>query len=157
MHRLLVVAQALLVLTAFLPVYRPLYYWNRPALRLQLPWRDFSDPDWSDRIPAEEPVLFFQHAEVLPSVLAAGLPALLALLNLPWMLHRREDVGKRWASYSSFSLGLVSTNLWVQLLLRYGDSRGWGAWVSGILALILLIAGTWAIAQLRTTVNQSAI
>ena len=156
MHRLLVAAHALLALTALLPVYRPLYYWFRPAVRIDLPWRDYSDPDWFDRIPLEEPLLYFQHAGVLPSVLAAGLPAFLALINLPWLIFRRGEVARRWASYSSFALGLISATLWIQLLLRYGDSRAWGAWISGVLALLLLIAGTAAVARLRPPEPEAA-
>ena len=149
MSRLLVFLHVGLVITALLPVYRPNYF-NYPLLRL--PWRESYPETWCDLLPLEEIWKALERKQFsLYSVIAAGVPALLALLNLPLFRWLRGEFGDRWRAYSSLTFGLVSTSGMSQLLARYGYGRDWGAWVIWGLSLGLMIAGLVAVSRLKTS------
>jgi hypothetical protein len=146
-NRVLVALHGALVLTVFLPVFKPNYS-DTPWLKL--PWRDYSRETWSDYVPAEEASKILDgNRSFLRSVVAAGLPAFLALLNLPLLALLRGESARRWRALSSMSLGLLSTSVISQLLARYGYGREWGGWVILAVSLMLWAAGTAAVAGLR--------
>jgi len=147
MNRILVSLHAVLVLTAFLPVFKPNY---SATSWFRLPWRDTSRETWSDHLPIEEASMIVDGKRFfLRSVVAAGLPAFLAFLNLPVLALLRGERSGRWKAFSSMILGLISTSLMAQLLARYGYGRDWGGWVTLTTSLLLMIAGTAAVARLR--------
>jgi hypothetical protein len=146
MNPVLLALHLAVVATAFLPVYAPMNLDLQPPSLLRFPWRPAT---WWHCIPAEEVLYFTLGRSYLRSAMAAGLPALLAFLNLPLLVWLKGDIGDRWNAISSLVLGLVSTSMLAQLLARYGDGRDWGSWVSWSLSFALSIAGAAALARLR--------
>lgn len=147
MKRILVSLHAALGVTVLLPVYKPNFDQDQ---RLGFPWRDYSRSSWTDCLPLEEAAEVFLHRRyALLSIAAAGLPAFLASLNLPILLRFRGEVGTRWTAFSSLVLGLLSASVLSQLLVRYGHYGDWGAWVIWGLSLLLMVAGTAAVARLK--------
>ena len=126
MSKALLALHALLVVSAFLPVYE---YGG-----------------CCDGGPARSAIREgWEVASARPAskmIVAAGFPGFLALLNLPLVRRRR------WGALSSVVIGLLSSGLTAQLLARYGDNRLWGSWVIWGLSLALLVAGTAAFARL---------
>lgn len=127
MRKLLIALHALLIATPVLPVYG---WINYPS--------DLRERPLS---PVEEG-LKGEGAKL--SVVAAGLPACLALLNLPFLFGRRP----RWSALSSLGIGLVAAGLMAQLVARYGYGRQWGVWAIWGLSMALLIAAVAAWARL---------
>lgn len=151
MNRLLTSLHVALILTVVLPVFS-LGTWN-----WKMGWSE-EDPGGNRPAcayyytPLGEGIRVLRRAPhlnyFLPSVVAAGLPGVLALLNLPLLIRLQGATAQRWRAYSSLVLGLLSTSLLSQLQERYGDSRTYGGWVIWSLSLLLCIAGTAAIARL---------
>ena len=59
------------------------------------------------------------------SVIAAGLPSFLAILNIPLLFVARTAKGL-WRPSSSVVLGLLTMSVFFHLGYRYGWSRAWG-------------------------------
>ena len=111
------------------------FYWDMAAFLMEP----------NTRIPFRE--ILFQYP--LPSVAAAAIPSWLAILNLPMLLWRRAPGRELWAARSSVAIGLISTSVWGQLAVRYGESRLWGAWIAVAAAAMLALAGIVFIARQR--------
>jgi len=147
MHRILISLHVALVASLTFPVYGPCFH----RFCVRLPWgtplRNFRHT----YTPLEETGRIFEGEEsFLGSVVAAGFPGWLALLNLPLLWRVRGASWARWNSCSSMVLGALSTCVLSQLLVRYGDGREWGAWVIWALGLLLLIAGTASVARQKS-------
>jgi len=149
MNRILLGLHVALVSTVLLPMYTLPHWFDRPALYLDLPYRPDTPCHQSDALPLEEALKGVQSELSLKSVLAAGLPAFLALLNLPLLIYLRDETGRRWRALSSLVLGLLSMSLLAQLLARYGEGRAWGAWTLWTASLALTIAGLATTVRLR--------
>lgn len=132
MKHILAFIHVALVSTVLMPVYEDMY---------------------GRYIPLEGALRAVAHHRWLLSVVAAGLPAFLALLNLPLILMLKGETGDRWRAFSSLILGFLSTAMMFQLVLRYGYGREWGGIVIWFDSLLLLIAGTAATARLRPVVE----
>ena len=130
MRNLLIALQVLLAATVFVPVYNDVGDLFRRGGR---------------KTPAVG-ILNLAGGQVpYWSVLASGVPAFLALLNLLFLFGLRP----RWSAFSSLVIGLLSAGLSAQLLARYGYGHEWGGWAIWGLSMALLIAGTVACAGLR--------
>ncbi len=146
MHRILLALHVALGVTAVCPVYTPLYCestYRNHVLNL------CTEHSGCHQTPLYEVSRLLEGRYYLRSVAAAGLPAVLALLNLPLMARLKGESSARWKAFSSVVLGLLSTSILAQLLARYGEGREWGAWTIWFLSLLLTIAGTVAVARLR--------
>src|SRR5262245_24156283 len=122
MNKILIALHVALATTMFLPVYQAydrLYVEHSGAPRML--WSGTSETYLRPTTPVEEAVLEVRGRYCLRSAAAAGVPAFLALLNLPLLLRLRSPIADRWKPLSSLVLGLLSTSLMAQLLPRYGD------------------------------------
>jgi hypothetical protein len=152
MSSILVALHAALALTLVLPVYGSKDWewsmtWADPGMVGNRGHFIYSTSPLEEGINAISSHLY--RYDFLASVVAAGLPGGLALLNLPLILSIRRPNGNRWRAYSSMILGLLSTLLLAQLLTRYGDGRTYGGWVIWGVSVLLTIAGTAAVARLK--------
>lgn len=156
MKTILAILHASLVGGALLPVFSTAGWGARPEAlwsflhRREVPWYR------PHAYPLEEASRGIAGRYCLKSVVAAGLPAFLALMNLPLILRLQGETGDRWRAFSSLLLGFLSTLVMFELLLRYGYGRLWGGYLIWLESLLLLIAGTAATARLRPVVEPPA-
>lgn len=150
MNRFLTAVHIALATTIFLPTYVSYFpiHLDRPTTPLlRSLWSYDPDHYYNLCTPEEEARLAIRGQYHLRSVVAAGVPGFLALLNLPLLIYFTGSIADRWKSLSSLVLGLLSTSLTSQLLARYGFGAAWGGWVIWNLSLVLMIAGTAALAR----------
>jgi hypothetical protein len=147
LKRLRILLHAALVMTITLPVFKVGRWtpaWFDPEFR-PADYGNAVFPGYSYR-PVE---CYLQTTQFLPSVAAAGVPGLLALLNLPLLFGLKGASGARWQAWSSLALGLVSASMLAQLLPRYGDGQTFGGWVIWGVSALLTLAGAAAVARLQ--------
>ena len=151
MNTILIALTSVLALTMFLPVYEgtfPLYQDRTGPTYFR--WRP-AESYGPFCAPAEEALMALRGKFFMRGVAATGVPACLALLNLPLLICLCGPIADRWRCLSSLVIGLLSTSLTAQLLARFGYGRLWGGWVIWTVALMLMIAGTVALARLGKT------
>jgi len=128
----ILIAHGLLALVMFVPVFASPVTWT---------W------DMTTGVPFLDALACLRKQSYFPSVAAAAVPSLLAILNLPLLTRLRRPYRERWGALSSVGLGLLAFQGWGQLLLRYGSGRSWGLVVGIQFALLLALFGVWALAR----------